>query len=32
MTDWKSHKGSGPWDFTAQENKWGYVRVRVENV
>ena len=25
MADWKDNKGSGPWDFTEQPNKWGYL-------
>ena len=25
MTDWKTYKGSGPWDFTEQPTKWGYL-------
>ena len=25
MADWKDNKGLGPWDFTEQSNKWGYL-------
>jgi hypothetical protein len=25
MADWKGNKGSGPWAFTEQLNKWGYL-------
>ena len=25
MADWLKNKGSGPWDFTEQPDKWGYL-------
>jgi hypothetical protein len=25
MADWKSYKNSGPWVFSPQTNKWGYL-------
>ena len=25
MKDWKNNKGSGPWDFEEQPDKWGYL-------
>lgn len=25
MTDWKTYRGEGPWDFVEQPTKWGYL-------